>query len=80
MQTRLTLRIEAALVERARRHARKTGKSVSGLAGDFFSLLGTAPSRGPADLPPTVRSLVGVLRGRRVDERDHRRHLAEKHR
>jgi uncharacterized protein DUF6364 len=83
MQTKLTLRLEQRLIRRAKAYARRTGKSVSELVADFFGRLEEAgedaPPREQAQ-SPAVRSLVGVLKGARVEEEQYRTYLAEKHR
>jgi hypothetical protein len=83
MHTKLTLRLEADLVQRAKALAKKTGKSVSRLVADYFTILELPPRRDKTEKPswsPLVRSLKGSLRGTRVDERDYRRYLEKKHR
>ena len=80
MHTKLTLRLDQELIRGAKAHSRRTGKSVSALVGDFFSLLSEhepAEDRAPT---PRVRSLIGILKNARVTEQDYRKHLAEKHR
>ena len=79
MQTKLTLRLEDALVRKAKAYARRSGKSVSSLVADFFALLGR-PTDGTQELTPTVRSLLGSLGDKRVSEQDYRRHIEKKHR
>ncbi len=79
MQTKLTLRIDDRLIERAKRHARAKGRSVSQMVSDYFSLLGADPASLDESLPPVVRSLRGSLAGRRIDESDYTRHLEKKH-
>lgn len=80
MKTKLTLRLDAALIRRAKVYAGHAGKSVSEIVADFFGRLtdDTRPLAEP--LSPAVRSLVGVLGGRRVAEDDYRDYLVEKHR
>lgn len=80
MQTKLTLRLEAALIRRAKAHARKRGTSVSAMVADYFAALEQVRDGTARDLPPRTRSLLGVLRGRTVSEADWHRHLEEKHR
>ncbi len=77
MQTKLTLRLEEQLIERAKAHAKKRGKSVSQMVADYFALL----DRGdlPETLAPLTRSLYGILGGTSVDEDTHREHLEEKY-
>ncbi len=77
MQTKLTLRLDDRLIRRAKAYARRTGKSVSQVVGDFFARLDDEAV--PEDLSPVVRSLAGALRGGRVSEEDYRRYLVEKH-
>ncbi|MBI3324288.1 MAG: antitoxin [Candidatus Omnitrophica bacterium] len=81
--TKLTLRLEAELVQRAKSFAKKTGKSVSRIVADYFTMLERPPKQGKTEArswPPLVRSLKGCLRKARVDENDYRRYLEEKHR
>jgi len=80
LQTKLTLRLDEALVRRAKAYARRSGKSVSSLVADFFALLGQRPADGRVELTPAVRSLLGALADNPVSERDYYRHLEEKHR
>jgi hypothetical protein len=82
MQTKLTLRLEQRLIRRAKAYARRTGKSVSALVAEFFTRLEQDPEAGASGSAPSpaVQSLVGALRGARLDEDDYRAHLAEKHR
>jgi hypothetical protein len=77
MNTKLTLRMDDALIERAKLHSDRSGRSLSRLVSDFFSAI-DAPL-GSSELTPRVRSLVGALSGAPLDEGDYRRHLEEKH-
>ena len=81
MTTKLTLRLEADLIQRAKSFAKKTGKSVSRIVADYFTVLARPPKRDKTSVwPPLVRSLKGSLRRARVDEKDYRRYLEHKHR
>lgn len=83
MSTKLTLRMERRLIQRAKRYARARGTSVSRLVAGFFALLGgKRATEGPEgdELPPVTRSLLGSLAGTELDEEDYRRYLEEKHR
>jgi len=80
MNTKLTLRLDDSLIRSAKRHATKSGKSVSRLVSDYFALIDAKESRPAAELTPRVQSLLGSLSGASVDERDYRRHLESKHR
>jgi len=77
MNTKLTLRLDEKLIDRAKRHSAKSGKSVSQLVSDYFELIDDADA--DIEITPRVRSLRGVLASSKLDERDYRRHLEEKH-
>ena len=79
MQTKLTLRLDEALVRRAKAYAKRTGKPVSQLVAEYFAVLGTQATRPDFNLTPTVRRLKGALRGADVGVEDYRRHLEEKY-
>ena len=77
MQTKLTLRLEARLIERAKAHARRRGTSVSQMVADYFALLDREEH--DEGLAPFTRSLRGALRGADGDEDEYRRHLEKKY-
>ena len=94
MNTKLTLRFDQRLIRRAKAHARRSGKSVSEIVADYFSLLGGQPQTDDQELTPTVRAgrgaatlgLLkiapvnrGILGVVRSDERSDRRRLAQRH-
>lgn len=78
MHTKLTLRIDEELIERAKSHARRSGKSVSQLVSNYLEMLPRPERSRPRTLTPIVESLRGVLAGSGLDEEDYRRHLEEK--
>jgi hypothetical protein len=78
MNTKLTLRMDAELVQTAKTEANRRGKSVSQMVGEFFDAL-TSRRQDGLELPPITASLVGILKGRGVSESDYRKHLLEKH-
>jgi hypothetical protein len=77
VQTKLTLRLDEALIKQARAHAKRRGKSMAQLVADYFASLDNVPEAEP--LAPVTRSLKGMLRGSDLNESDHRRHLEEKY-
>lgn len=79
MQTKLTLRLEEELIRRAKFFAKKTGKSISQMAADYFALLEKQPEKSDLPLTPFVRSLKGALRGTKVEIEDYHRYLEEKY-
>ncbi len=79
MQTKLTLRLEEELIQRAKAFAKKRGTSVSQIVAHYFASLDRKPEELSGDLTPIVRSLKGTLRGIDADVEDYRRHLEERH-
>jgi len=79
MQTKLTLRLDDALINSAKKYARHHGKSVSQMVADYFALLDkkTVP-REEEESTPMLKSLRGVLKGK-VAEQDYRSYLEQKH-
>ena len=78
MNTKLTLRMDDILVQQAKIQAAHRGKSVSRMFGEFVASLG----KGKPDsrrLPPVTGSLLGVMKGHRISEKDYKKHLREKH-
>ncbi len=84
MQTKLTLRLDDSLIQRAKTHAEARGTSLSRLVADYFSLLtldnGEVTERiATPEAAPVTASLWGILEGAPVDEGEYRRHLEEKY-
>ena len=77
MNTKLTLRLDEDLIASAKRHSAESGRSISQLVADFFTLIETRETG--AEVTPRVRSLRGVLAGPGLDESDYRRHLEDKY-
>jgi predicted membrane GTPase involved in stress response len=77
MNTKLTLRVEAAIVRKAKRHAARRGKSVSQMFSEFVTSLEAAKDK--RDLPPLTASLLGVIGDAQVSEEDYKKHLREKY-
>lgn len=87
MHTKLTLRLEETLVEKAKAWAKAHQVSLSQAVAEFFAQLPEkGEKRGLSSLSPWTRRLAGVAAGKRTaptDEeirRDYLDHLAEKHR
>jgi hypothetical protein len=82
MQTKLTLRIEKRLIESAKRYSKKRGKSLSQLFSDYLIMITkTEDSDQNREilLPPITASLKGILRGKKVDEKDYKTYLEGKY-
>jgi hypothetical protein len=65
------------LVQQAKTQAAQRGKSVSQMFGEFVASLGS--SRRQEDLPPVTGSLMGIMKGQRVSEKEYKRHIREKY-
>ncbi len=79
MQTKLTLRLDDELINRAKSYAKKSGKSVSQIVAGYFSLLDADPEREPSEFTPLVKSLKGSLKGASVGKKDYHEYLEEKY-
>lgn len=79
MQTKLTLRMDSELIERAKAYASASGRSVSELVADYFAVLGTAEPSEPREVPAIVQELHGCLSGAAVDEADYAEFLVDKY-
>jgi hypothetical protein len=80
MQTKLTLRLEDTLIQRAKFYAKSSGKSVSQIVADYFILLDKQIEMEEFEITPLVKSLKGLLRGANVDREDYSHYLEEKYR
>ncbi len=79
MQTKLTLRLEGGLVERAKVYAKGAGSSVSRLVADYFAVLDARLEVEKGLLTPLVKSMKGALRELDVDVDVYRRDREERH-
>ena len=79
MQTKLTLRLDNDLIEKAKILAKKRGKSLSRIVSEYFSHVTSKEFKSDDDLPPVVKSLYGSLAGSDIDEEDYKKYLESKH-
>ena len=79
MQTKLTLRLEEDLIERAKVYAKGAGSSVSQLVAEYFAVLDARLDAEKGELTPLVRSMKGALRELDVDVDVYLRDREEKH-
>jgi len=80
MHRKLTLRLDEVLIQKVKRISKKSGKSVSQMVADYFSLIEQEFDPDRKEITPRVRSLFGALAGSKVSENDYKRHLEAKHR
>ena len=78
MNTKLTLRMDEAVIRKAKTEAKLRGKSVSRMVAEFIESIGSRPDSGKV-LPPTTAALVGILKGQEISEDDYKEHLREKY-
>jgi len=79
MITKLTLRMDADLIESAKEYSAQTGKSVSRIVSDLFEIIKNEKIKKEEALTPTVRSLKGILKGKQIDEKDYKKYLEKKY-
>lgn len=80
MQTKLTLRLEDELINKAKQISIQKGKSLSKLVSDYFALLiSKEEENDKIKLTPTVKSIYGILKDTNVDELDYKKHLEKKY-
>lgn len=79
MLTKLTLRMDDNLIESAKEYSSQTGKSVSRIVSDLFEIIKNEKIKRDEPLPPTVRSLRGILKGKGLDEKTYIEYLEEKY-
>ncbi len=80
MKTKLILRLDDELINRAKSYAKKSGKSVSQIVAGYFSLLDAEPEKETFEFTPLVRSLKGSLKSAKVGKKDYSKYLEEKYR
>lgn len=83
MNTKLTLRLDDKLIQSAKQYSAKTGRPLSKIVSDYFSLIdgmAAAPEIQPA--PRLTASLLGCLKTRtqEVSEEDYKHYLESKYR
>lgn len=80
MKKNLTLFLDEALIEVAKRYAARSDESVSELVAKLFATLDDERMASIDDLPPNTKNLWDVLAGQSVDEDDYREYLKDKYR
>lgn len=80
MNTKLTLRLDDQLILKAKRYSDRSGKSVSQIVADYFSLIDEEEEIPGTEISSRVRSLIGGFKGATTTEDDYRCHLEEKYR
>jgi len=79
MNTKLTLRMDDSLIESAKHYSAQSGKSVSQIVADYFTMIKNEQLGDSHHLTPAVRALKGVLADTDADKSDYFKYLEEKH-
>ncbi len=77
---KLTLSVDAKVVEVAKKYAAQRGTSVSQLVEEYLRLVATLGKPPGEPMPPILARWRGALKGSKVDVADYRKHLERKYR
>jgi hypothetical protein len=61
METKLTLKLDEAVINQAKKYAFKRKKSLSRLVEDYFKELGNDPFKKDIAIDPLVKELSGII-------------------
>ncbi len=61
MRAKLTLSIEKNVIERAKQHAKRQGRSLSNLVEDLLASVTAPPAKREKDISPSIDALIGIL-------------------
>lgn len=79
IDTKLTLKLDKGVIQRAKEYAAETNQSLSRLVEEYFLEL-TSSKSFKQNLSPRVRRVSGVLKGKTIDYKDSvSSYLVEKH-
>jgi hypothetical protein len=78
--SKLTLSVDGAVVERAKRYASKRGTSVSRLVEEYLELLSRPAPLEDEFITPRLRQLREDFKGVTLDVADYRKYLVRKYR
>lgn len=82
MSTKLTLRLDNRVIEKAKKKARKKGVSLSRMVEDYFKSVAEIEQNEVRE-SPVLYEIAGVLTGKTRAEKaksEYRKHLSEKYR
>jgi len=79
MNTKLTLRMDDKLIESAKQYSARSGKSISRIVADLFTIIKNEKLKKQTKLTPTVQSLKGIMRGKKISEDNYKKHLENKY-
>ena len=70
--------MDKELIQQAKDHAKKEGKSLSQTVAEYFLSLSDQVNENNA-IPPITQSLIGILDAKSIGEEDCKKHLIEKY-
>ena len=62
MNTKLTLTIERAIIERAKKYAKQKGRSLSGIIENYLKAITKEDSKADTEMTPLIKSLRGSFK------------------
>jgi len=75
LKTKLTLRLDKNVIEKAKKYSLKRGESVSQIVEKFFKTILSEKE----EITPTVKKLKGLLKNLRVEEADYKKFIEKKY-
>jgi len=78
METKLTLKMDKAVIQLAKIYAERNHRSLSRLVEDYFKNLSLEDQR-MAEISPLVKELSGVISPSDIDEEDYLTYLEKKY-
>jgi len=79
MNTKLTLRLDEALIHDAKIYAKKEGKSISQIVSEYFKAINKKNDIKTLKLRPLTKKLCGSLRGGTILKEDYKKYIEKKH-
>ena len=80
MNTKLTLRLNEELINKAKNYAKKEGKSLSQIVSDFFVAISSKKQNSQnIKLKPNTSKLYASLKGSLTSKEDYKKHIENKY-
>jgi hypothetical protein len=62
MDTKLTLKLNKKIIERAKKYARKNKQSLSAMVENYFNMVASSDQSNEIDVSPNVLELSGIVK------------------
>ena len=79
METKLTLKLDQAVIESAKVYAKMNKRSLSKLVEDYFRSIMMERSAGPSRISPLVQELSGIITESDLADADYSGYLEKKY-